>query len=634
MPLAHFKTPLSKYSSVFSWLSRLEAASFNHGVAQSKLRCTRIRPLRTGMCCMLQSQVQMHTPNARKHLRRGPNKTTQLEGKLDNLVTLLLKTRATSSTPSSEPCNTLDEPLNNQLHTQATQDTSPGGGNKPMLAGYFEGWLPRADVATEPRRQSVTATGYATPTSISPAHCLEPPSLQDDECLKVFRDCHLQTLPFIYLPPDVTVAHLKRERPFLWLNIRALCCKSTSEKKRLDRQIRSILGQRLLVDLDRNNIDLLLGLLAYLAWTLDHLGSKKILCTYAGLATSLVFDLRLDRPGQESPCRETNACKSFSHPIKQYIPSTYRTNEERRAILACFTTCSNISSFIRSQPMRWMPHMEACLQHLANEPETPGDELLVNIVKISRIVDDANLVASGRLFAAETGNLPKTPPMLHVKALLANLETIEKELPPWLVGNRVIRSYMCDTTTMINDLPLFCGHFRLSVPGWVDFGRTECLYGCLNAIKAGLDNWFSFTPNELFGSSMGIPLHFGRFTHILYRLAISEDPAWDRNVVRSAVDLVTTLERAADLFGSVPEALGLQTDGSDPFNKGATTLRLAAPMWKRAFVELDAAAENVRLGSQGGIGEGALGGVSGDFVPMDFSDDAWLTDMFTSWEAV
>lgn len=72
---------------------------------------------------------------------------------------------------------------------------------------------------------------------------------------------------------------------------------------------------------------------------MDHGKGKKILCTYSNLAASLVFDLRLDRPNQETPFKEEHAYKPFDYPIKQQVPN-YRTNEERRATLACFVICS------------------------------------------------------------------------------------------------------------------------------------------------------------------------------------------------------------------------------------------------------------------------------------------------------
>jgi hypothetical protein len=70
-----------------------------------------------------------------------------------------------------------------------------------------------------------------------------------------------------------------------------------------------------------------------------HMG-QKILCTYSSMAASLVFDLRLDRLGRWNPCKETDAIAAYSSPLKAVSPPVYRTNEERRAVIACFCVCA------------------------------------------------------------------------------------------------------------------------------------------------------------------------------------------------------------------------------------------------------------------------------------------------------
>lgn len=58
---------------------------------------------------------------------------------------------------------------------------------------------------------------------------------------------------------------LQRKRPFLWLNIRALTCKSSVQQAALGQRIREIIGQQVLGQSDRT-MDLLLGLLGFLGW--------------------------------------------------------------------------------------------------------------------------------------------------------------------------------------------------------------------------------------------------------------------------------------------------------------------------------------------------------------------------------
>lgn len=193
----------------------------------------------------------------------------------------------------------------------------------------------------------------------------------------------------------------------------------------------------------------------------------------------------------------------------------------------------------------------------------------------------------------------------------------------------VVKSYLYDASVMINNLAISGKTHATSIPGLTQFGRTECFYACLLALKEGLDNWFSLTPEELYGTTMPLLLHFGRSTHILYRLAMTEDAAWDRAAVRHVVDLIEALERSADLIGSVPQRVQMQTDGSDFFTKGAAALKCAVSTWKNAFTDMDAPS-NAGASTQGAVQSGTMDAVPSDLVLMDFSDDVWLSDMFAS----
>lgn len=90
----------------------------------------------------------------------------------------------------------------------------------------------------------------------------------------------------------------------------------------------------MLLDLDRN-VDLLLGLLAYLGWGMHHFSGKPYIVAYANLALTIITDLRLDKPPQDNYYREIH-CFKPSYPYPKIGLSTVRTNEERRAVLACF----------------------------------------------------------------------------------------------------------------------------------------------------------------------------------------------------------------------------------------------------------------------------------------------------------
>lgn len=138
-----------------------------------------------------------------------------------------------------------------------------------------------------------------------------------------------------------------------------------------------------------------------------------------------------------------------------------------------------------------------------------------------------------------------------------------------------------------------------------------------------------------------VPIHFARATHILYRLSITEDPCWDRHVARNAIDLLAVMEKAADIFSNVARERGIEMDDGNLFVKGATALRVAIPMWRRAFAESDAgvdaaaaAAAGVDASSSPGAerSSGNVGVIAAQgLAPIDFSDNSWM-DLVASWE--
>ncbi|KAF4459217.1 zn 2cys6 transcription factor [Fusarium albosuccineum] len=588
-----------------------QSAPYGHACtacSKAKARCMSRGPGNScERCHRMQKECQPSTV-VRKRAPRGPGKrTNRLEDKLDDLVNLLHAQVATTSEPGALQANE---------HTNNLAIRSLDAQRQPSPIGRISsGEHSASSTHTSP------FTGAHTP--FPP----EPSPSEADEHLKNFRLYHVQWLPLVYIPPQVTAAELQHERPFLWLNIRALCCKCVVEKNMLNQKIREILAQRLMVDLERS-IDLLLGLLIHLGWVMNHVPGKKMLCSYSSLAMALVTDLRLDRPAH-SPCNETD---SYRKPIKQWMPMSHRTNEERRATLTCFVLCSSIASFLKVQPMRWTPMMEHALKELSNNPETPGDEVLAAIVKICKVVDDVTTVVPLRALTSETpqkSEQSKLPPTLYVKSLVSRLDAVHKELSPRLLDNKVVKSHLFNAYATINSVAIINMASSDALTGPVNFGRSDCVYACVEATKKCMDNWLTFTPEDVWSMSMESQLHFGRCAQIMYLIFMTEDPAWDRFGVRRSVDLVQFLERGAQLMESVPAAIGVRSEGTDFFSRSSAAARNTAAMWSKTFADSEAAS-GIGLHAQVPVDPGSVE-IDGTFIPMDF-DDAWMTEMFMSWD--
>jgi hypothetical protein len=72
--------------------------------------------------------------------------------------------------------------------------------------------------------------------------------------------------PFVIISPDTSLDHLRRQKPFLLLNILAMASLDNLKlQKLLDQEIRDTLGRRVFASGEKS-LDLLQGILVYLTW--------------------------------------------------------------------------------------------------------------------------------------------------------------------------------------------------------------------------------------------------------------------------------------------------------------------------------------------------------------------------------
>ncbi|KAJ5961233.1 uncharacterized protein N7479_008383 [Penicillium vulpinum] len=165
---------------------------------------------------------------------------------------------------------------------------------------------------------------------------------QADERLNFFRSRMLPYFPFINLTPDMTSWYLRQNRPFLFQAIHTVTTFSTQERLIQVEELKRLLFTSALIKVE-SNIDLLLGLLTYLAWSTDaFLGRADLISRLMMLAISLVYDLRLFKPS--SP--EVKLMMTITQGREDqdgHSPSEgtpYSLLEGQRAVLACFILSS------------------------------------------------------------------------------------------------------------------------------------------------------------------------------------------------------------------------------------------------------------------------------------------------------
>lgn len=159
-------------------------------------------------------------------------------------------------------------------------------GLQGSTASVLSNWEPTDPVqhqceALEPSRSGIVPT----PTSISPsssgdkeifathnvpAHneilsllCI-PPAMAED-CFNQFRTNHLQYLPFVYIPRDMTSDQLRDRSPFFWICIMDVLTPQNTEKGDSFKRITNHIYQRVMID-PGASMDLLLGMMTFIAW--------------------------------------------------------------------------------------------------------------------------------------------------------------------------------------------------------------------------------------------------------------------------------------------------------------------------------------------------------------------------------
>ncbi|RLL96758.1 hypothetical protein CFD26_106136 [Aspergillus turcosus] len=399
-----------------------------------------------------------------------------------------------------------------------------------------------------------------------------PSPNQADEHLDFFRSRMLPSFPFIDLTPDMTSAYLKQNRPFLLQAIHTVTTFSTEERLTQVEELKRLLFTSALLKV-QSNIDLLLGLLTYLAWTTDpFLGRADLVSRLMMLAISLVYDLRLFKSSspdvQLMMAITQGRAEDDNQSHTDEMP--YGLLERQRALLACFILSSNIASHLgRQDSLRWTFQMEEALRVLTISESCPADRLFVSQVRLQLLKQRADDVRQQD--EARTGTAAaavSAPRLLYLKTLRRELRELRSSFPPdlpqlgWLIRSPpdadILNTHVQYVELYINQLAYSISQdsLPLNLSGLLGFQRLECLWQSVENIKSWLDNFYRIPCSKLLGQ----PFHFWSqmilTVTLLKYLSTLEDPEWDCQAVRNTVHLISTMDcmlQKLDLSSKEPE---------------------------------------------------------------------------------
>ncbi|OJJ43507.1 hypothetical protein ASPZODRAFT_161462 [Penicilliopsis zonata CBS 506.65] len=521
---------------------------------KAKCRCVRAangdnceRCIRLGKRCEASESVRKRNTSTTP-ADVSDTRIARLEDKMESLLSAMT---AFVSTPggSLSSINILQTPSSNRALVTPTStnlcfNEGPAFSTKPMNT-------------VSPNSNSLLGSN---PYSLSPSF---PLANLSDERLHFFRSRMLPSFPFLNLTPDMTSWYLRQKRPFLLQSIRTVTTFSTQERFIQSEELKRLLLTSALIKVE-SNIDLLLGLLTYLAWSTDaFLGRADLVSRLMMLAISMIYDLWLFK--SSSPDAQIMMTITQGRDEKGHIPGDETPHdllERQRAVLACFILSSNVSSHLRRQDaLQWTPQMEEALQFITISKACAADQLFVAQVRLQLLKqrasdvqqqDETNCTRTGMASAASV------PRILYLKTLRRQLHELKSSFSADLQQINILNTHAQYVELYINQLansisqdapPLDLAGRRGDGGILRGFERLDCLWQSVENVKSWLATFYEIPPSKLVGQ----PFHFWSqmvlSITLLKYLSTLTDPDWNVQAVRSRVNPISTMDSMLNRLG-------------------------------------------------------------------------------------
>ncbi|KAI8724358.1 hypothetical protein NCS52_00004700 [Fusarium sp. LHS14.1] len=318
------------------------------------------------------------------------------------------------------------------------------------------------------------------------AFVIDGPELLRDFC--TLKQAHL---PFLALDPESSAARLRDAKPFLWLCIVAVSVKSTLKQQHLYGEIRKIIANSMVAELERS-VELLQGLLVCIAWGNFQVKRRPFLTLFIQLATTIIFDLGLNK------APPTTAEGSFELRLHQPWALHARASEERRAVLACYFLSSVISSYLhQADRLNWSSEMSRYLEDLVEKSNSPGNLTLVTLVKIRRVLEKAYYSpADGR--NRDRMHSSNVPPAWVAGVLRTDLDKIRDEAAS-LSQDPVVLCHLHYATFAINEFAVPDAFPRPSITSQ---DELTGLHASFRALESYFNVLFTYQSHQYTGFSL------------------------------------------------------------------------------------------------------------------------------------
>ncbi|CAI6342284.1 unnamed protein product [Periconia digitata] len=534
------------------------------------------------------------------------SKTSQLEDKLDNLVSLLQAQNAphADSTSSHPP------------HAQTSSAHLPSHHVKPQCL-----------LRPVPYPPSPSNTNSSSPHS-------QLSSCDPSEIIRSFKDRFQASFPYIHIPEDQPIEKFLQERPLTFQAIATLCDFVGESQIVRAKCIREQIALRVVVEGERS-LDLLYATLTATVWHVYFSHAKPSGGMFSSICGVLVKDLRLIK-------RDGSICAPKMPPLYEIPePKEILSDDERRAVLTYFIISTTYSAYLNYPPWRWSPYLDEACRGLMLNDQILGDRVLVALARTFKIAFTAAKVIKN---VSETDS-QISHALMQVKPLRTMLDELEKEIAPEVMENRTVRSSFHSTSVLVSEAVLVaCSAFAPNASPALDpdinlqciTTLTTCLHSCKSALNSYVDMRFDHMNMSMIFSWMHV-------MHILFKLSVLDFPNWDRALMRATADPLYYFSRTITMLKTAHEELKeLSGSCENIFTKAPDIMKAKIGIWKEHLENHDAATAATAMAMPGGMTSSAMpvGGLGQDAfngnnlaMGFDVMDTSWLNfqdDMFFS----
>ncbi|KAK7428872.1 hypothetical protein QQZ08_004642 [Neonectria magnoliae] len=336
------------------------------------------------------------------------------------------------------------------------------------------------------------------------------PAESDEALLSIYRTRLSPQFPFVVISDGLTAVELQRSRPFLAKAIRMVA--SLRHRRSMWNQSRLLLRQisdAVFMGPDRS-LDLLQSVIVFLGFFHYFCFAHGPFSSLAHLASSMIVDMRLDRPRDRPALRNTS--------LQGIDPEEPRamSNDERRAVLAVW--------YLNSR--HFTQHMERQLQELQGGPEYETDEVLAQLVCAQRMNEMiAQLQQSDQSVDVRPSSNVWTANLDNLLADLDNLRGSEGQRKPhrYLVSShhkfallQLLEPQLLDADHIQNHEAVAALHHT---PDYFHTPSTSKKDAADTALRAWFEDWLTIPVCHFFYLPMSGYLHLTNATVILLRRA-------------------------------------------------------------------------------------------------------------------